>query len=181
MEKRPFPRAPGCTRAPSAGLGPKETAEAPPPPVCTRCPALDPLLYFLTHGGPGGGGRGWTAWPGISTLIASPSPLLAVAPTAQLPLVSLPLEWGELRPRVLGEEEARESPAPLPFGSWEGSVFLVYKPVYTGPELFAEGNSGSRGPVKSARLSNKSCCNWCPPLSCWGQGPRRAPSRVLWA
>ena len=70
-------------------------------------------MYFLTI--PTGGLPGERGDAGQAPLLAPP---LAVAHTAQLPLVNLPLESGELRPRVLRKEKERRHPFPLFFPLW---------------------------------------------------------------
>lgn len=94
------------------------------------------------------------AWPGILTLSGQPSPLLAVAHTARLPLVNLPLKWGKLRPGVLGTEKEEKPPSSFlsPLAHGKDLSFLSVSPFTLVLYCSVKETVVTKALSKSARL-----------------------------
>lgn len=89
-------------------------------------------------------------------------------------------EWAEAQS---GREGRRKEASPRPLASLlaHGEICLsVFKPLYPGQYCPVKESAVTEAVSKVHILSNKSRCNWCSFLSCWGQGPIQILSTVLW-
>lgn len=79
----------------------------------------------------------------------------------------------------MGKEEGKRPPlAPcFPVGSWGDLSDL--SPCTLALYCSVKETAVTEAVSKVHVLSNKSRCNWCSFLSCWGQGPLQTLNKVL--
>lgn len=88
----------------------------------------------------------------------------------------------ELKPRVIGKEEEKRLSLPLAslLAHGENLSVLSLSPCTLVLYCWVKETVVTEAISKVHVLSNKSRCNWCPFLSCWGQSPLQTLRRVLW-